>query len=44
MPKDGQMDNKKKRQNKSNGQTPLTQENKQHNSNEKRQSATDYID
>lgn len=44
MPKDNQANNKKKRQNKNNAQTPLTQENQPHSNNEKRQSTTEYID
>jgi hypothetical protein len=36
MPKDSQPDNKKARIKKANGQTPLTQENMNHNSNSKK--------
>lgn len=39
MPKDGQIDNKEARKEKSNGQTPLTRENQNHNRNAKKQSA-----
>lgn len=39
MPKDSQPDNKKARKIKSNGQTPITQENMNHNRNNKKQSA-----
>lgn len=39
MPKDGQIDNKKARKEKSNGQTPLTRENQNHTRNTKKQSA-----
>lgn len=39
MPKDSQVDNKKARQAKSRGQTPLTRENQQNTRNVKKQSA-----
>ena len=39
MPKDSQIDNKKARKAKANYQTPLTQENQNHNKNTKKQSA-----
>lgn len=38
MPKDSQVDNKKARKKKSNGQTPITEENQNKNHNAKRQS------
>ncbi len=38
MPKDSQPDNKIARKEKSNGQTPITQENMNHNKNTKKQS------
>jgi hypothetical protein len=38
MPKDSQSDNKKARMQKSNGQTPITRENQNHNKNAKKQS------
>lgn len=38
MPKDSQPDNKKARKAKSNGQTPITQENQNQNKNSKKQS------
>lgn len=38
MPKDSQPDNKEARKEKANGQTPLTKENQQKNSNAKRKS------
>ena len=38
MPKDSQPDNKKDRKRKSKGQTPLTEENHNHNPNAKKQS------
>lgn len=38
MPKDSQPDNKKARIKKANGQTPITQENQNHNRNTKKQS------
>ena len=39
MPKDSQPDNKKARKEKSKGQTPITAEGQNHNSNTKKQSA-----
>jgi hypothetical protein len=39
MPKDSQPDNKRARVEKANGQTPITKENQNHNSNTKKQSA-----
>lgn len=36
MPKDSQVDNKKARKEKANGQTPLTRENQNHNKNNKK--------
>lgn len=39
MPKDSQPDNKKARDSKTNGQTPVTRENQNHNRNEKKKSA-----
>ncbi|MDF2686981.1 MAG: hypothetical protein K0S55_2164 [Clostridia bacterium] len=38
MPKDSQVDNKKARKEKANGQTPLTNENENNNKNSKRKS------
>lgn len=38
MPKDSQPDNKRARMRKANGQTPITQENQNHNPNTKHQS------
>lgn len=38
MPKDSQVDNKRAREKKANGQTPLTRENQNHNKNSKKQS------
>ena len=38
MPKDSQPDNKKARMEKSNGQTPITRENQNHNKNTKKHS------
>lgn len=38
MPKDSQPDNKKVRMEKSNGNTPITEESKNHNPNSKKQS------
>lgn len=38
MPKDSQIDNKKARKQKCNGQTPLTRENQNQNRNSKKQS------
>lgn len=38
MPKDSQVDNKKARKAKSNGQTPITKENQNHNRNAKKKS------
>ncbi len=38
MPKDSQPDNKKARNQKANGQTPITRENQNHNKNTKKQS------
>ena len=38
MPKDSQPDNKQARKEKSNGQTPITQENQNQNKNAKKQS------
>jgi hypothetical protein len=38
MPKDSQPDNKRARKSKANGQTPITQEAKNHNPNEKKRS------
>ena len=38
MPKDGQVDNKKARVEKSGGQTPITEENQNQNHNTKKQS------
>lgn len=39
MPKDSQVDNKKARKEKANGQTPITKENQNHTKNTKKQSA-----
>lgn len=39
MPKDSQPDNKRSRMKKANGQTPITEENHNHNRNTKKQSA-----
>lgn len=39
MPKDSQPDNKRSRMKKANGQTPITEENQNHNRNTKKQSA-----
>lgn len=38
MPKDSQVDNKKAKKEKANGQTPITKENQNHNKNAKKQS------
>ncbi|WP_278286077.1 hypothetical protein [Vallitalea okinawensis] len=41
MPKDSQPDNKRRRMEKSNGQTPITREAQNHNRNTKKQSSED---